>query len=230
ERPVTLPPGRERLLTNPLPTGSTARAKTIGMVDVACLTAEIALPPVTMTSTLELTNSVAISAKRSGRPSANRYSKAMVRPSIQPSSRKRSTRAAYHWPLLARVPGASMPMSGRFAGCCARATSGHAAADSAITLMKSRRRITAPKAQEHADSGGLQEGFTTDKMGFRGQFAMQRSWPADVRFGSKADIRACPGDVRYSPQKRTLGLSRAMSALCQKQTLERLLNYLIGSC
>src|SRR5215831_6811427 len=36
ERPVTLPPGRERLLTNPLPTGSTARAKTIGIVDVAC--------------------------------------------------------------------------------------------------------------------------------------------------------------------------------------------------
>src|SRR5215831_5790017 len=43
ERPVTLPPGRERLLTNPLPTGSTARAKTIGIVDVACLTAETAL-------------------------------------------------------------------------------------------------------------------------------------------------------------------------------------------
>ena len=72
ERPVTLPPGRERLLTKPLPTGSTAKAKTMGMVDVACLTAETALPPVTMTSTLRLTNSAAISAKRSPRPSAQR--------------------------------------------------------------------------------------------------------------------------------------------------------------
>jgi hypothetical protein len=33
-----------------------------------------------------------------------------------------------------------------------------------------------------------QQGFATDEMGFRGQFAGQQSQPADVRFGSKADI------------------------------------------
>jgi hypothetical protein len=32
DRPVTLPPGRRRLTTNPLPTGSDAVAKTIGTV------------------------------------------------------------------------------------------------------------------------------------------------------------------------------------------------------
>jgi hypothetical protein len=36
DKPVMLPPGRARLLTNPLPTGSLAPANTIGMVDVAC--------------------------------------------------------------------------------------------------------------------------------------------------------------------------------------------------
>jgi hypothetical protein len=35
------------------------------------------------------------------------------------------------------------------------------------------------------------------------------AWP----FGSKADIAAPPTNVRFSPQKRTLELSRGMSAL-----------------
>src|SRR5262245_52978222 len=46
-------------------------------------------PTVTITSTLSRTNSAAISPKRSGLPSAQRYSIARVRPSIQPSSRSR---------------------------------------------------------------------------------------------------------------------------------------------
>jgi uncharacterized protein YchJ len=37
------------------------------------------------------------------------------------------------------------PMTG-IVGCCAPAASGQAAADPAITLMKSRRRIAFPKA------------------------------------------------------------------------------------
>src|SRR5437667_9773019 len=57
DRPVTLPPGRARLLTMPLPTGSNANAKTIGMTDVACIVARTAPPVVTMTSTLSRTNS-----------------------------------------------------------------------------------------------------------------------------------------------------------------------------
>ena len=39
DRPVTLPPGRARLATRPVPTGSSAVAKTIGMTDVACFAA-----------------------------------------------------------------------------------------------------------------------------------------------------------------------------------------------
>ena len=58
---------------------------------------DVAVPDVTMTSTLSRTNSAAISAKRSLRPSAQRYSIATVRPSIQPSSRSRCTKAASPW-------------------------------------------------------------------------------------------------------------------------------------
>jgi hypothetical protein len=49
-----------------------------------------------MTSTLSRANSAAISTKRSGRLSAQRYSIVAVRPSIQPSSRSRCTNAPVH--------------------------------------------------------------------------------------------------------------------------------------
>ena len=124
DKPVTLPPGRARLATRPVPSGSCASAKTIGMTDVACFAARTALPDVTMTSTFKRTNSAAISANRSLRPSAQRYSIAMVRPSIQPSSRSRSTKAAVHWPAKRVVP--KNPTVGSFPACCARAAIGHA--------------------------------------------------------------------------------------------------------
>src|SRR5262245_38959691 len=98
DRPVTLPPGRARLATRPVPTGSPAEAKTIGMTDVACLAARTGgVFCVRMTSTLRRMNSAAISAKRSACPSAQWYSIAMVRPSIQPSSRNRCTNGATNW-------------------------------------------------------------------------------------------------------------------------------------
>ncbi len=140
DSPVTLPPGRDRLATRPVATGSPATAKTIGMTDVACLAARItAVPDVTMRSTLRRMNSAAISAARSVRPSAQRYSIAIVRPSIQPSSRSRCTKAATHWPWVAGVAEPKYPMVGSFADCCARKTSGHTTAAPPTIVMKSRR-------------------------------------------------------------------------------------------
>ena len=53
ESPVRLVPGRTRLLTNPLPTGSEVVAMTMGRVEVAFCAALVAADPaVTMTSTL----------------------------------------------------------------------------------------------------------------------------------------------------------------------------------
>ena len=45
----------------------------------------------------------------------------------------------------------------------------------------------------------LQQGFTFREMGFRGQFALQKSVIAHVRLGSKADIVGYPRDVRFTP-------------------------------
>ena len=110
------------------------------MTDVACLAAiTCGVPQVTITSTLSRTNSVAISAKRSVRPSAQRYSIAKLRPSTQPSSRRRCRKAMTHWLWAAGVVGPKKPMVGSFPACCARAVSGHVAAAPPSSVMNSRR-------------------------------------------------------------------------------------------
>ena len=59
--PVTLPPGRLRLATNPAATGSTPIVKTIGMVWVAAIAARTpTVPPVKIRPTLRPTRSAAI--------------------------------------------------------------------------------------------------------------------------------------------------------------------------
>jgi len=42
------------------------------------------------------------------------------------------------------------PIRRIWSGCCARVVSGHAAADPAIPLMRSRRRIACPEAHDYA--------------------------------------------------------------------------------
>ena len=53
--------------------------------------------------------------------------------------------------------------------------------------------------------------------------------PADVRFGSKADIGGGLAECPLYPQKRTWISTAVMSALCQKQThaLQQILPYSI---
>src|SRR5262245_18012212 len=140
DRPVTLPPGRARLATRPAPTGSFAAAITIGMTDVACFAAMTAgVVGATMISTLSRANSAAISAKRSLRPSAQRYSIAMLRFSIHPSWCRRCTKTATRWLSTKGVVEPRNPMVGSLPGCCARAASGHAQAVPPSSVMNSRR-------------------------------------------------------------------------------------------
>jgi hypothetical protein len=64
---VTLPPGRARLGTSPLVTGSDTPAKTTGMALVArCAARAWGVPEVTMTSTLSATSSAARAGIRLG--------------------------------------------------------------------------------------------------------------------------------------------------------------------
>ena len=194
-----LPPGRARLVTSPVATGSPAGAKTIGMTDVArCAAMAGGVPAVTMTSTLCRTNSAAISAKRSSRPSAQSASIATVRPSIQPSSPSRCTKAATRWLSTEGVVAPKSPMVGNLAACCARAVSGQAAVPP-TNVMKSRRRIAFTEAGTTPNRTQLQQGFATGEMGFS-QFARQQSLGPNVRFGSKADIAERWTDVRFTPK------------------------------
>jgi hypothetical protein len=59
-RPVTLPPGRGKLATKPLPTGSRTTAKTMGMVRVCCSSAAVlGVPCEKITSGCSATSSFA---------------------------------------------------------------------------------------------------------------------------------------------------------------------------
>ena len=93
----------------------------------------------TMTSTLSRTNSAAISAKRSVRPSAQRYSIARLRPSIQPSSRSRCTKAAVHGPQAEGVVVPRNPMVGSFARLLRPRRERPRAAAPPSSVMNSRR-------------------------------------------------------------------------------------------
>src|SRR6516225_11623119 len=91
-------------------------------------------------------------------------------------------------------------------GCCARNASGHVVA-APISVMKSRRLIACPEAQTGHRTGS--------------------NW--EVGSG-QTDARQCP----LYPRKRTLELSRVMSALCKKRThavqqFRPLLQHLVGA-
>src|SRR5262245_48246626 len=73
ETPVTFPPGRARLATSPVPTGSPTGAMTIGISCVAFFAAIAdGVSEATMMSTLARTRSVASSGSRFASPSAER--------------------------------------------------------------------------------------------------------------------------------------------------------------
>jgi hypothetical protein len=80
--PVALPPGRLRLATRPIWTGSPAVLKTIGIVLVAALAASAAVPPrAAMATTWRRTRSAANSESRALSFCAERNSIARLRPS-----------------------------------------------------------------------------------------------------------------------------------------------------
>ena len=121
DNPVTFPPGRARLVTNPWPTGSTAATMTMGIVLVASLAARVAPPPppVTMTSTFNRTNSAERAERRSSFPSACRYSMTMFFPSTYPSSRRPWRNASIRAALVEGKAPSRYPIREIFVGSCA---------------------------------------------------------------------------------------------------------------
>jgi hypothetical protein len=139
--PVMLPPGRARLVTIPLPTGSATNVTTMGMVVVACFAARAAgVDAVTMTSTLSLTRSAAKADSRSWRPDAQRYSTAIFLPSTQLSSRNPRKRSI----KIGLGPAASdrTPIRAVFVGSWASTANGAVRMLPPTTLRNARRSIT----------------------------------------------------------------------------------------
>jgi hypothetical protein len=180
----------------------------MGMTDVACLAATTAVvADVTMTSTLRRTNSAAISAVRSVRPSAQRYSIATVRPSIQPSSCSRRTKAATHWAWDEGVPETRNPMVGSFVGCCARAVSGQAAAPPSAPI-NSRRLILTGTCPSRASALGERNDSMPRACGLHvreGGMPMLRRNCID-RSGSKPALPHSNMGVCFDLQQRTLSI------------------------
>jgi hypothetical protein len=81
-------------------------------------------------------------------------------------------------------------------GCCARAPSGQTAATPPNSVMKSRRLINFPEAQREP-SYRLNVALGKAPVGVKKQAVERRT---DVRFGSKADIRAVKSHVRFTPE------------------------------
>jgi hypothetical protein len=109
--PVRLPPGRARLGTSPVPTGSATPSITMGIIVVAFFAARIAgSEDARMTSTLSATSSTASAGKRSRFPSAQRNSMTRFWPSIHPRSRSAFRKAST--PCRAAT-GFEMPRPGR---------------------------------------------------------------------------------------------------------------------
>src|SRR5262249_45832209 len=79
---------------------------------------------------------------------AQRYSMSIVSPSIQPSSRKRATKATVHeFQTVGSAPSTQMC---RGVPCCAWATSGHAATVLERSSTKSRGVMGFPHAEGYA--------------------------------------------------------------------------------
>jgi hypothetical protein len=116
------PPGRARLATKPLPTGSLTCAMTIGIVVVTSFVARVDVgPPATMTSTLRRASSAPRSGSRSNFPSAYRHSMTMFLPSTYPCSRKPCRKASVQLFSVEAKVASKTPIRGTFFGCWAAA-------------------------------------------------------------------------------------------------------------
>ena len=169
-KPVTLPPGCAKLATKPLPTGSATVANTMGMVRVCCISARVVgVTCERIRSGRSATSSLAYRSLESELFAPQRVSIRMLRPTVHPTFWSPSRNAAIQArPSLSLSANAiSTPMRRTPAGCCARATNGHAAvAPPPRTPRKSRRFMPAPRLKRRYSSGS-NECF--DRGGYRHQ-------------------------------------------------------------
>src|SRR6516164_10113990 len=113
--------------------------------------------------------------------------------------------------------------------CCARATNGHAAPEPTITLMKSRRRIAFPEAEDHAKRiADYIRDLRPAKWG-SGPLCMRSRVQAECPLWGLADISRHSDDVRFI-RESGLGTQSCEVCLCQKtHALQQFFRYSITS-
>src|SRR6516164_1950728 len=182
-------------------------------VALAATAAETSPPTATKTATLWLTKSAASAGNLSESPFAQRYSILTVWPSIKPASAKPCRNAEAMRAESSGDRPLMKPTTG-IAACCARATSGQVAAPPS-RVMSSRRLIGfVLSAGQHRYQSTLY--CTTVRL--------PHPCPLWVKSRHSTAGVQCP----LYPRNRTLKLSRAMSALCQKQTFRLPLDIIDG--
>jgi hypothetical protein len=107
-------------------------------------------------------------------------------------------KAVIRWLSTAGVVGSKYPMVGIFVACCARATSGHAAAPPSI-VMNSRRLMGSPQAEDHTlpqcgKSRIVHHSILAHPTSATGSFSIEppaASSPVHVGSGSNSDRILC---------------------------------------
>ena len=124
---MTFPPGRAKLATMPLLTGSVIWVNRMGMVLVCCWRgANTSAVLTTITSGCSPTSSIAALCMRSRSAASQRYSIRMFCPFVQPSA-SRPLSNAFRRRAASSCPSARgiiTPIRSGFPNCCARAASG----------------------------------------------------------------------------------------------------------
>ena len=155
ENPVMFPPGRARLFTQPVPTGSPPLGNTIGTELVFIISTGITRPPrAKRTSGFNSKRLAALARMRSISSPVQRSSNWILPPSVQPSFCN-SCRNARRWAWISvslAAYGIKIPMRRIRKGGCARAASGHVTAAPPSSAMNSRRLIRSPRWRKLAGS------------------------------------------------------------------------------
>src|SRR3954469_23357080 len=194
------PPGRAKLATNPICTGSCAGHITIGTVAVAALAPTTAgVWKATITSTSSATSSRASDGRRAGDPSALRNSSATVLPSTYPSSRRASPNCCKNKAGIG-VPSIRMPIRG-ILFVCGSAIDGATAALAAIKARNFRRLILFSRIRKLsfvASAGRMSQRVRTLRY-FLDRLAVDAGLAVQIVDG---DVRVVPGQPR--PHAETL--------------------------
>jgi len=153
------------------------------------------------------TSSSAYLRRRSPSPKLARMSMRTFWPFVHPNCFSPSSKASMRACMSKSSASApvSTPIRRIRSLCCANAVSGQIVADPAITLMKSRRRIARPEAQDHAN---CVDDYSRDL-----QLA---------KWGSEVSLHGSNAEPFMSAlgQKQTFRSVRAMSALSPKADID----------